>query len=298
MQLVSSEVLRVVQLNMDSIFGPRWPDRRKEVVTWLDYLNADVVCLQEVWEDHRRPNTAGWIAEHLNGVWHCAFEGFALPDPEAIGSHPSVRFGSAILSRWPIDAVELMALPISRDEDDRPHVTMRVPFVPPGVPYEFLHARTAEIDVYSTHLHSAVGQAAQRVQQVLFIDDAIERTCDPSAALPPVLCGDFNAGPDADEIRFLTGNAVIDGRSTYFQDAWAVLHGSGGVTWDPNNPSVANDYHPRRIDYVFVGDPRYRDGGAGRVVSAELAFNEPRTGVFASDHYGLSVDIAWPTRPA
>ena len=82
--LVSSEVLRVVQLNMDSIFGPRWPDRRMEVVTWLDYLDADVVCLQEVWEDHRRPNTGGWIAEHLNGVWHCAFEGSLCRIPKRL----------------------------------------------------------------------------------------------------------------------------------------------------------------------------------------------------------------------
>jgi endonuclease/exonuclease/phosphatase family metal-dependent hydrolase len=70
------------------------------------------------------------------------------------------------------------------------------------------------------------------------------------------------------------------------------------VTWDPSNPQAANDYHPSRIDYVFVGDPRYRPDDAGRVVGAELAFNEPRTGVCASDHYGISVDIAWPTRPA
>ena len=59
-----------------------------------------------------------------------------------------------------------------------------------------------------------------------------------------------------------------------------------------------NSYHPGRIDYIFVGDPAFREDGAGRVVNAELAFNEARTGVFASDHYGLRADIAWPTRPS
>ena len=155
---MSVGVLRVVQLNMDSIFGPRWPERRVEVVRWLEDLKPDLVCLQEVWEDRRRPNTAGWVAEHLSETWYVAFEGFALPDPEATGAHPSVRFGSAILSRWPIDTVELMAMPINPDEEDRPHVTMRVPFVPVGVPYELLHARTGGIDVYSTHLHSGTGR--------------------------------------------------------------------------------------------------------------------------------------------
>jgi hypothetical protein len=38
-------VLRVVQLNMDSLLSPRWVERRHEIVTWLDELDADVVCL-------------------------------------------------------------------------------------------------------------------------------------------------------------------------------------------------------------------------------------------------------------
>jgi endonuclease/exonuclease/phosphatase family metal-dependent hydrolase len=53
-----------------------------------------------------------------------------------------------------------------------------------------------------------------------------------------------------------------------------------------------------RIDYVFVGEASHRPDSAGRVLNASLVFNEPRTGTFASDHYGLCVDIAWPTRPS
>ena len=53
----------------------------------------------------------------------------------------------------------------------------------------------------------------------------------------------------------------------------------------------------KRIDYVFVGDPFQREGAAGRVLRAELAFHEPLTGVSASDHAGLVVDVAWPGRP-
>jgi hypothetical protein len=49
-----------------------------------------------------------------------------------------------------------------------------------------LHARTAGVDVYSTHLQPAPGQAAHRVKQILFIDDAIGRTCDPSSPMPPI----------------------------------------------------------------------------------------------------------------
>ena len=160
-----------------------------------------------------------------------------------------------------------MTLPVSRDEPGPVHLTMRPAALPPAMPFELLHVRTAGLDVYSTHLQPLAGQAFRRVQQVLFIDDAVGRTYDPSASMPPILCGDFNAEPMSDEIRFLTANAVIDGRSTYFQDAWAVIHDRGGVTQDPANDLYAEfNEPPKRIDYVFVGESYGRPDGAGRVL--------------------------------
>jgi endonuclease/exonuclease/phosphatase family metal-dependent hydrolase len=292
-------MLRVVQLNVDSLVSRRWLERRQEIVTWLDELNPDVVCLQEVWQDDRHPNTGGWIAEYAAGDWQWEFGGFPPPDPKAVGADPSLRFGSAILSRWPFDAAELMTLPVSPDDRGPSHVTMRPPALPLGMPFELLHVRTAGLDVYSTHLQPQPAQAAHRVRQVLFIDDAVGRTCDPASSLPPILCGDFNAEPTSDEIRFLTAKAVIDGRSTYFQDAWAVTGDGAGVTWDPANDLAAEaNQPPQRIDYVFVGEPHRGPNGAGRVMSATVVFDAPKTGTFASDHYGLCVDISWPTRTA
>ncbi len=292
-------LLRVVQLNADSLVGNRWLERRWEIVAWLDELEPDVVCLQEIWQDDGHPNTGGWIAEHAAGDWRWEFGGFPAPDPAAVGADPSLQFGSAILSRWPFDEVELMRLPVSHDEPHPPHVTLRPAALPPSMPFDLLHVRTAGLDVYSTHLQPMPAQARHRVEQVLFIDDAVGRTCDPASSMPPILCGDFNAEPTSDEIRFLTANAVIDGRSTYFQDAWAVCHNGGGVTWDPANDFAAEANEPPwRIDYVFVGESYGRPDFAGKVLRASLAFDRKKTGTFASDHYGLSVDIAWPTRPA
>ena len=185
---VSEGMLRVVQLNVDSLIGPRKAERRHEIVTWLDELEPGVVCLQEVWQDHRHPNTGGWIAEQLTGAWHWEFGGFAVPDPDAVGADPSLRFGSAILSRRPIDAVELMSLPVSRDDHCPVHLTARPPALPLGMPFELLHVRTAGLDVYSTHLQPLPAQAFHRVKQVLFIDDAVGRTCDSSSSMPPIIC--------------------------------------------------------------------------------------------------------------
>ena len=116
---VAEGMLRVVQLNVDSLVSARWRERGDEIVNWLDELDADVVCLQEIWQDDRHPNTAGWVAEHaaMTGTGSSAVP---PPDPAAVGADPSLRFGSAILSRWPCDAVEVMGLPVRRDEQG-PH---------------------------------------------------------------------------------------------------------------------------------------------------------------------------------
>jgi endonuclease/exonuclease/phosphatase family metal-dependent hydrolase len=172
-----------------------------------------------------------------------------------------------------------------------------------------VHARTAGLDVFSAHLAPAPHHGRHRALQVLAIDDHIkaargEHDVIPSfghrrASMPPVLCGDFNAEPDSDEIRFLSSLAVLHGRTAFYQDAWRVAGDGPGYTQDWRvNPIAADlNIHRKRIDYVFVGDPFMREGGAGRVLSAELAFDTPLTGTLASDHTGLVVDIAWPQRP-
>jgi endonuclease/exonuclease/phosphatase family metal-dependent hydrolase len=180
-----------------------------------------------------------------------------------------------------------------------------------GVPWELVHARTAGLDVFACHLAAAPTHGLHRQAQVLAIDaivrdvrgtlDAPARPGAPRAAMPAVLCGDFNAEPESDEIRFLSSLTALDGRTTFWQDAWRVA-GDGGPGWTQDwrtNPIAAGlNVHRKRIDYVFVGDPFLRAGSGGRVLSAELAFHEPLTGVLASDHVGLVVDVVWPDRPS
>ena len=121
----------------------------------------------------------------------------------------------------------------------------------------------------------------------------IDLHADADAALPPILGGDFNAEPDATEIRFLTGTATLGGRSIYYQDAWRVAGGRGpGFTWDNRNPYAHTVREPdRRIDYVFVG---WRHDAKGRIESARVVCDRVLTTTFASDHFGLLAEIADP----
>ena len=290
-------VLRIVQLNAGSLLEPGWPQRRVEIVAWLDQLDADVVCLEEIWEDERQPSTASWIAEHTRTDWALAFRGRAF-SPE-LWPDPSLHFGSAVLSRWPIDHVGYHPMPVVDDGDA----------FAANVPWELLHVRTAGLDVFACHLAAAPTHGRHRRLQVLAIDELVRAARGDLDASPPVgrqrdgmpalLCGDFNAEPGSDEMRFLTGLAVLDDRTTFWQDAWRVAGEGPGLTqdWRTNPIAASMNVHRKRIDYVLVGDPFQRVGGAGRILRAELAFHEPLTGVLASDHAGLVVDVAWPQRP-
>ncbi|HUP24819.1 MAG TPA: hypothetical protein VNB06_18010 [Thermoanaerobaculia bacterium] len=69
---------------------------------------------------------------------------------------------------------------------------------------------------HTTHLHYRLDDGLAREQQVLAIDEVV-RNID---ATQQLLCGDFNASPDHDEIRFLRGLTTLSGRRTHYQDAW------------------------------------------------------------------------------
>lgn len=279
--------LRIASLNAASLIEPGWDDRRHETVAWIDRLEPDIVCLQETWQSPDSPNSAEWVAEHCASDWHVAFGG--LPFPEPLWPDPTLLFGSSILSRSPIDHQELIPLPVDEHPaSTKPAFLMKL---------ELLHVRTRGVDVFSTHLAPPPEQAYHRVTQVLAIDDAIRERASADSPLPPILCGDFNAEPNSDEIRFLSGLATVEGRSTYFQEAWTAGRNQDvGWTWDGAANELADSMKlpPKRIDYVFVGDPYGRDGGAGLVTSCNLAFHEQITGRHASDHFGLIVEILHP----
>lgn len=290
--------LRVATLNAGSLLEPDWKNRRHEIVAWLDELHPDIVCLQEVWETPDKINTARWIAEHSSGDWHVAVG--ARPFGPHVLDDPTLLFGSAVLSRWKIDAEHYEPLTLDPMDSD--------PFLS-AIPFELLHVQTAGLDIGSVHLAPAPTQSLHRQAQVLQIDryfrsirgdaDAIPPPGTVRDAMPAILCGDFNAEPDSDEIRFLCSLTPLAGHTTFWQDAWRMAGDGLGYTqdWRTNAIADAMNIGRKRIDYVFVGDPYQRRGAGGRILATRLAFHESRTGVVASDHFGVVADIVWPQRP-
>jgi endonuclease/exonuclease/phosphatase family metal-dependent hydrolase len=282
-----AEQLRLVTINF---WGTEPPlDRRLELATrQLRELAPDVVAMQEV-----RPldglagrTTADVIGDALGmSAKYEVSLGWNDGDWPGMGAGQE---GLAIVSRHPIAAHRVLALPEPRKTERR--ILLSAQLSTPAGP----------IWVHTTHLHYRLDDGVAREQQVLAIDEAIRGLGREPRDAPQILCGDFNATPDSDEIRFLRGLATLAGRRTHFQDAWLRLHreperGDGpaqGITWSSENeltrPLRSLDID-RRIDYIFVTS-RKKDG-RGTIHRCDVVLLERDAGICASDHYGVLADI-------
>ncbi|MGH9015957.1 MAG: endonuclease/exonuclease/phosphatase family protein [Acidimicrobiia bacterium] len=260
--------LLVLTWNVWWRFGP-WEARQPAIAATLRRVDADVVALQEVWGEVGGSSQAATLAEGL-GYHHAFAPGFDDGD---------LAFGNAILSRWPIAATEAKPLPTLEGVDE-----LRV-------------ALKAEIDgprgrfeVYTTHLNWRYDESRVRQLQVRALAEMMAESR--GRTYPAILCGDFNAEPDSDEVRMLTGRAAVPVPRLVFVDAWDVAGDGPGYTWANANPFAARDLEAdRRIDYVLVG--WRKDRGAGHVVAARVEGIEPVDGVHPSDHYGVLAELRY-----
>ena len=185
--------------------------RQNSIISTLKALNADVICLQDVWKetDKDGKSQAQIIAEALD--YKFAYEG-KKADKDAAGV--SCTTGSAIHSRWPVAASSMKAL-APGGYDDEGRLVMRAE----------LEGPRGAIVVYCASLNSKLGQSDARIAQVKevcnFIKSAKAPTAKDDAPSPlPVLCGCFNASPDSDEIRMLTGKSPSPVKDLVFIDSW------------------------------------------------------------------------------
>lgn len=267
--------LRVLTWNLWHRFGP-WEARRPAIAATLARLDADVVCLQEVWAD----DEIGFAEELAAGLGFHHVYGSRL-------EFEGVRFGNAVLSRWPIIDSAVLDLPATESTEEY-RTCVRADIDGPRGP----------LQAFSTHLNWRFDQSDVRQEQVRaicrFIDDA--RPAD-GRPYPPILGGDFNADPDSDEIRMLSGRAATPVPKLVFHDAWEVAgqasdSSATGATWTNHNPYARLDLEPdRRIDYVLVGWPKA--GGAGHVTRCTVEALEPVDGVVPSDHLAVLAELRY-----
>ncbi|MDJ0852326.1 MAG: endonuclease/exonuclease/phosphatase family protein [Myxococcota bacterium] len=265
--------LRVMTLNLWHDSGP-WPEREKLVREWIDRLEPDLIGFQEALRVPSGEQVEGFLVDrgcHVDFVE-------ASPFWKTGREHDAGVVGNALASRWPIESHEALRLPESGDGEKRAalSVTVRSPHGPLGFTV--------------THLNWKLDHGWIREQQVEAVCElALRRR--PEGGFPPILVGDFNAEPDSAEIRYVTGRQSRNGRSVCFLDAWERAGAGDGITWSNRNPYARLECEPdRRIDYVFVGVPRQKDG-RGQILACRVVCNEDRGGVWSSDHFGVYAEL-------
>jgi hypothetical protein len=222
-------------------------------------------------------NLAASIADEL-GMYHAYAPSPAPGKWQRKIGDASVGVGNAVLSRWPIREPEPRRLPAGDEPDEGKTV---------------LHARiegpSGDVPFFVTHLNSAYGQSGLRHAQVAEIAAFVREKGGAESrggGFPPIIVGDFNAPPDADEVRCFVGKTIPPVRGFVLADAWSYarpLEQAGRGT--DAIPMSRRRSSPTPGSTTCSWAPAV--AGRGQVLGAGLVGMEPVGGVWASDHFGV-----------
>ncbi len=263
--------LKILSLNLWHDSGP-WPDRSRLIRDWIARLDPDLIAFQEV--------LAGPGVDQLDELVGDSGMETAFVGASRFWRDPKLEFGNAVASRWPIRERHELRLPAAGDDESRAAITAIIDAPVAG----------GRLCFTSTHLNWKFHHGHTRERQLVALCDHVRTFASPET-YPPIFAGDFNAEPDSDEIRYVTGLHSIDGRSVHFRDAWRVAGGDGpGVTWSNRNDYARVCFEfDRRLDYIFSGDPML--GGSGFPESCQVVCDESVGGIWPSDHFGVYAEL-------
>jgi endonuclease/exonuclease/phosphatase family metal-dependent hydrolase len=266
---VVQSTVRVVTWNVWGRYGPGHEARQAGLEDALAEAGPDVICLIEAWR-HGTSTQPGLMAERLRLPYHHFAGDWQQEDWVS---------GIGLVCRWPMSEPERRPL---RAEDGTGngqvlHVTV--------------DGERGPIQLFAVMLDFPLDASAVRQGQVRQLVRFIGEVASRRDLI--VVCGDFNASPDSDEIRMLTGRAAVAGPGMVFYDSWEMAgDGSPGHTWSNRNPLAAVGLYPdRRFDYIFSAWPRR--GGVGHPVKAAVLGIRPPGQDQLSDHYGVLADLRY-----
>lgn len=238
--------LRVMTYNIRSGNG--------DITKTADAIRAespDIVGLQEVDVHWAERSAFADQATELGAMLGMNVRFARIYDLEPIHSgEPRRQFGVALLTRFPV--IEWANHEIARLSTQDPNP---VPQPMPGFLEARINVRGTIVRVFNTHLDYRADPKVRGMQ----VRDILRYMAD--SALPTILVGDLNAGPDAAELQPLRAK---------LRDAWSDAEGSG-LTYPADKPE-------KRIDMILVSS-HFRP----------LAAHVP--GTLASDHRPVVSDL-------
>jgi endonuclease/exonuclease/phosphatase family metal-dependent hydrolase len=265
---VVETTVRVVTWNVWGRFG-QWQEREAAIEDALVATSPDIVCLVESWSS-TESTQAEQVAQRL-GLKHQLFVGDWQQEDWISGI--------GLVSRWPLSIIERRML---RGEDGSGVGEVLATMI---------EGERGRIQFFAVMLDYPLDASRVRQEQVRQFAQFVSETT--RRRHPIVVCGDFNAGPDSDELRMLTGGSTTAAPGLVFYDAWEIAgDGTAGFTWSNRNPLAAVAMYPdRRFDYVLSAWPRL--GAVGHPTHCELLGIAPSDGFQLSDHYGVLADLRY-----
>ncbi len=241
-------LVRVMTLNIAGLQG-NWERRRQLIAQVLRQERPDIVGLQEVCYLPMMQAVGQNQAVELARMAGFPFWHFVPAD-----RRPHRTIGQAVLSRYPIMAVDFLPFPRdpsdSKDTEDRVAMWVRI-----GM------GRCVEVCV--THLSLSPKARIRSVQQLAEWLKRFGNT-------PKILMGDLNDHPQSPPLQFLLRETQPP-----FSDAWQLAKGSG-ATFPIHAPR-------HRIDYILFMPP-----DAFLVEDIRLVGDVHTVdGLYPSDHLGI-----------
>ena len=269
---------------IQNLFGRRadWPARRRALAATVGELQPDLVAFPEsiVTSDYDQ------VTDLLGPGFHVAHQREREPGD---GADVESGQGHSIASRWPLERVRELDL----------HLTPRTAGFACGlIAAEMQAPEPIGRLLFAYHnpswqLSFAYERELQAVAAARFIEGLVA-----DRDLHVVVAADLDADPQSASARFWTGRQSLGEMSVCYRDVWESAHPDepGHTFGVPGNPLGADwDWPFRRIDYLFVRCGEH--GGPTLAISrCERIFDRPVEGVWASDHFGLVVDLAPPER--
>jgi endonuclease/exonuclease/phosphatase family metal-dependent hydrolase len=257
---LAQEPLKVVTYNLQGMRpGSNWQVRMVFIVQFLEELDPDIICLQEInetltggGEDNMARTIAEELGEHFGLEYHYYFAYTHI-------AWEQFREGVGIVSKYPVVNSGFRSLP---------HESF-----PRKAAWNRIESPLGFLNVFSTHLAYESDQNDVRMQQV---EEIMEYISEIEAAYPSsaaILGGDFNTTPGTDPINLLVN---VTGDSHYVDTYAAANPGLNGYTVPAESPNS-------RIDYLF-----YRNTGSLLGDSSAVVMNTTYDGShFPSDHLGV-----------
>ena len=282
-------MLRVATLNL--LHNPdALRERVEHLITELVTEDLDFLLLQEV------------MPEDADGYYAPGHIAVSLGMPHVIYTLDEARkTGNVVMSKHPLTPIF-------------PGEGVVFPDLAPAVAESVVEGRR----VIAMSYHGAWGPdaMASRLVQLRILDDIARQEFARGGAhlnreTRPIIIlgGDFNATPDTQPIRFITGHEQVLGHSTLWLDATGdVGHTSGGesaLTLATASSMPGAGYRPerqplRRIDYLFVHQWAYGQAGepigARRIADTPFTTADGRDQMTVSDHYGVMAELWMPER--